>query len=237
MKTLNLLFISLLLCIKVYAQRPGDFTQGTLNELIPFDNTVKQRHGSNYLLKGWSKGKIRLKYKGKIKEFSDLELRYDLANQHLEVKFNNGLTNQTKVKVFNDQYLDGFEYRNAETKKMDYFEKCKKYKLNPPLYGFFKVLVKGKKIALFERLTSYVQKGNEFKTLGIGSPNERIIQKREFYVTKGDKTYKIKRRKKTVLALFGDKKNDVKAFARENDLFYKSADDLSAIFKYYDGLK
>lgn len=237
MKTFSFLLVSFVLCTQAYAQRLGDITQGTLNELVPFDNTSKQRYGSTYLIKGWSKGKMRIKYKGKVKEYSDLYLRYDLANQNLEVKFDNGLTNETKMKVFNDQYVEGFEYYDTKANQNCYFERCKNYKLNTPLLGFFKVLYKGKKVTLFERISSYVQKGNEVKALGIGSSNERVIQKRAFYVNNGGKTYKVKRRRKSVLAVFGERKGDVKAFARENDLFYKSAADLTAIFKYYDGLQ
>ena len=236
MKLLNLLMIGLI-CGQTYAQRPGDMTQGVLNELIPFNNSVKQLYGNSYLFSDWSKGKIAIKHKGKLKEYNPLDLRYDLANQHVEVKFKNSVSGQESVKVFNDLYLQKFEYQNQETKKIDRFERCKNFKTEKPMIGFFKILYSGKKVQLLAQHTSYIQKGNEFKTLGIGSANERVIKKIAYYITKGGKTYKIKRRRKSILAQFGSKKAEVKSFARENNLYYKSAEDLTAIFKYYDGLK
>ena len=221
--------------IVAFAQRPGDIPQGAYNELVKFDDRVKHLHGSNYLLDDWNEGKISVHYKDSTRTFSPLRLRYDIANQLVEVKIKNTLSGKTSVKTFDDRYLVKFQYRSKD-KKIHSFERCKSFKMSIPLNGFFNILYQGKKVNFLARNTNYVQKGNEFRTLGVGSADDRIIQKTEFYMTKEGKTYKIKRRRKFILTQLGDKKNEIKAFAKENNLYYKSKKDLMAIFKYYDGL-
>jgi len=232
-----MLFLLSMVCLHAYAQRPGDMTQGVLNELVPFDKKVAHLHGTNYLTKGWNKGQAWVEYQKKVQKLDDLKLRFDMANQQLEIKVHNSISNKSSVKVLYDQHVTKFTYVNGETQEKVFFERCKNFKTKTPMLGFFKVLYKGQKVNLLVQISSYVQKGNEVKALGIGSANKRVIRKDAYFMTQNGKTFKIKRRKKSILKQFEDKKEQIKAFVKENKLYYKSEKDLATIFKYYDGLK
>ncbi|HAS43541.1 MAG TPA: hypothetical protein DCS93_23880 [Microscillaceae bacterium] len=211
-------------------------TQGVLNELVPFNKKVTQRHGTNYLTPGWNKGKVWVEYQGKIQELDELKLRFDMGNQQLEIKVHNTISNKASVKVLYDQHVTKFEYTDGESQEKVYFERCKNFKTKTPMLGFFRVLYKGDKVSLLVKIASYVQKGNEVKALGIGSANQRVIRKDAYFMTQNGKTFKIKRRKKSILKQFGDKQAQVKSYVKENKLYYKKEKDLIAIFKYYEGL-
>ncbi|WP_299453850.1 hypothetical protein [uncultured Microscilla sp.] len=238
------IYISLLLLLcsvgAVHAQRVGDITQGTLNELTMFDNRVKQLYGTYYFQKEWSKGKLVIIHEGKVKTFNDYPIRYDLGNQHIEMKVRNGLVPNDKqqiIKIIDDKYLKVFQFINSKTKKVNYFERCADYKTEKPLPGFFEVLHKGKKASLLKYTTTYVQKGNEMKTLGIGSRDERIQRKVRYYLSKGSTTFKIKRRKKAILKALTDKQTEVKAYAKKNKLYFAKVDDLVKIIAHYNSLQ
>ena len=231
MRLLKLLLFSLIFG-QVYAQ-----TTPYLDPLVPFNYGLRELYGSHYLNKDWNKGKIVLKQKGKLKKYNPLDVRYNLAHQNLEVKFKNVVSGKEYVKIFNEILLQRFEYQNTKTKRIERFERCKNFNTGTSMIGFFKILYQGKKVQLLASLTSYEQKRLQFLKLGFISYDERVIHKAVYYMTKGGKTYKIKRRRKFILDQFDDRRKEVKAYAKANKLFYKSEEDLTAIFKYYDGLK
>lgn len=238
MKALKIFLFSLL-CMPTYAQLPGDMTQGTLNELVLFDKRTHYRLGDHYFQSEWSNGNLSVVYKNEVKLLKNYPVRFDLGNQEVELKVKNTLNPESKqktIKVIGAKYLQKFELTNVKTGKTHHFERCFDYKTDTPLTGYFETLFKGKKINLLKRSTTFVQKNEGVKALGLEKGNERILKKIRYYMTINGKTFKIKRRKKFILKQLADKKDQVKTYAKKSKLYFSDINDLQKIFKYYDSL-
>jgi hypothetical protein len=157
--------------------------------------------------------------------------RFDIKNDVLEIRSIGG-----------NRWVDG--------NKISFFTLNQQNTLNPTLFlnvknficdeakknGFFEVLQEGKGLILqYTKLT--VRKPTYVPALGTGDLNSKVIRAVEyFYATEGKAT-KISNSKKSMIAIFGDKKDDMAKFISQNELDLKSRNDLSKLFNYYESVK
>lgn len=157
--------------------------------------------------------------------------RFDIKNDVLEIRSFGG-----------NRWVEG--------NKISFFTLNQKNTLNPTLFlnvknficdeakksGFFEVLQEGKGLILqYTKLN--VRKPTYVPALGTGDLNSKVIREVEyFYATEG-KAKKISSSKKSMIAIFGDKKDEMAKFISQNELDLKSRNGLSKLFNYYESVK
>ncbi len=99
--------------------------------------------------------------------------------------------------------------------------------------GFYDLLYDGEKLQLYSRRIKMIVKDD-----AVNSVAETFTQKDKFYLKKDGQYFQVKK-KKSVLKVLHDRKKELKAFARSNQLFFSSDQERSimALAEYYDNLK
>ncbi len=157
--------------------------------------------------------------------------RLDLKNDVLEIR-----------SVGGNRWIDG--------NKISFFTLNQKNTVSPTLFfnvknficeeekknGFFEVLQEGKGLVLqYTKLS--VRKPTYVPALGTGDLNYKILREIEYFYAIDGKAKKISNSKKSMIAIFGDKKDDVAKFISQNELDLKSRNGLSKLFNYYESVK
>ncbi len=106
-----------------------------------------------------------------------------------------------------------------------------------PTKTYLEVVSKGR-VNLLLRYGSYIQEGKSDRGL-IESIDAQLVIKRSYYILRAnsDIAFEIKRNKKHILNLFGEKALFVKKYIKDNRLSYKDIKDLNKIFNYYNNLE
>jgi hypothetical protein len=140
--------------------------------------------------------------------------------------------------------------RWIENNKISFFTLNTKNTLEPTLFfnvknflneeedktGFFEVLQDGKGLVLQHTKIS-VRKPTYNQALGTGDLNAKVMRENDFFYAIDGKTKKISNSKKSMLAIFGDKKADIAKFISQNEVDLKSRVGLTKLFNYYESLK
>lgn len=128
-----------------------------------------QVEGNSYLNTQWATGNIVLY--GQERTFKNLQVRYDLAADGLEVKLKESVNfvAAEKVKALSILVESGSrEFIN--TKELSLKNK-----------GLLEVLADGE-VSLLKRTTVYLRQADYRPELGIGHPNHKLIHKTEYYL-------------------------------------------------------
>ena len=102
--------------------------------------------------------------------------------------------------------------------------------------GFFEVLQDGKGLLLQHTKVS-VRKPTYNTALGTGDLNSKVMRENEYYYAFDGKAKRISNSKKSMIAIFGDKKDAVTKFISQNDVDLKTRSGLSKLFNYYESVK
>ena len=222
------------------AQRNGYETYQSTSQIIgtgPYTmvNTIDQRYeglrGSPYFLPEWNKGQIEM-VSGQ--NYKDVPIKFDAHRQELillrtGVKNDSIIVNANQVKSFQFQSSDGqfYVFRRFPTAKTD-DEALKE--------GYFLVLYQGKS-TLLKRIVK------TFKQADYKNPYSNDIRYDEFkpissyYLLKPDQTLtKVKLSDKSLIESFGDHKDELKAFAKQEKLTIKTEADAIQLVTKYDSL-
>jgi len=183
--------------------------------------------GSIYIDNNWSVGNIY--FDGDYYAFNK-PLRYDLRSNLVEIRF------EDVIKTISSTEVTKFEWVKATTGKKQYFVNMRDFKLNDvPLVGMGELLSDGKyKLFLYKKIIFL--ESDYVPALNVGSANLRIKQREGFYLAKGNELYEVKGGKKKVLALFGEKSETLKKFAKENKLILRTEEGLTKLVDYYNTL-
>ncbi len=140
--------------------------------------------------------------------------------------------------------------RWVEGNKISFFTLNQKNMLNPTLFfnvknficdeekknGFFEVLQEGKGLLMqYNKLS--VRKPTYVPALGTGDLNYKVVRETEYFYAIDGKAKKISNTKKSLIAIFGDKKDDIAKFISQNDVDLKSKSGLSKLIDYYESVK
>ena len=101
------------------------------------------------------------------------------------------------------------------------------------LQTFYQVLSDGE-TALLKRLAKRVA---EVKPYGSATTIKTIEEVQSYYIIKNGLPVKVKKDKKTMLAMLGDYNSELLAFIKENKLTLKAETDLVSVMNYYNSLK
>lgn len=157
--------------------------------------------------------------------------RLDLKNDVLEIR-----------SVGGNRWVDG--------NKISFFTLNQTNTLNPTLFfnvknfilddekknGFFEVLQDGKGLLMqYNKLS--VRKPTYIPALGTGDLNSTVVRETEYFYAVDGKARKISNSKKSMISIFGDKKDDIAKFISQNEVDLKSRNGLSKLFTYYESVK
>jgi len=200
--------------------------------LFGFDSNPAKLLGTTYLDSTWQAGTI--KFYGKIAPNVDslvgVPIRLDLNQQEIEIQSSNKAIRVAKAPtvrrfiVNNNQgsvsrYINVREYRGEADQ----------------LAGFFEQVSVGA-IHLLQHHYLYVQKGNYNAALNVGTKDNVLIKRSNWYVAKGKKAEKFSPSRKAILALLADKQAQIEAFLKEQKPDLKSPAGLASVFSYYNNL-
>jgi hypothetical protein len=165
------------------------------------------------------------------KQVYESTARFDIKNDVVEIKTKDG-----------NRWVDG--------SKISFFTLATKTSPNPVLFmnvknfksgeeklsGFFEVLQDGK-VLLFQHTKVKIRKPTYSPALGTGDLNSKVIKESEYYCAVDGKIQKVTTSKKGIMALFGDKKDEISKFLSTNDVDLKSRGGLANLFNYYNTIK
>ena len=153
-----------------------------------------------------------------------------------------------KNKVLEIREIGGNRW--IENNKISFFTLMKKNTFEPTLFfnvknfinededktGFFEVLQDGKGLVLQHTKVS-VRKPTYNAALGTGDLNAKVMRENEYYYASEGKAKRISNTKKSMIAIFGDKKDAVAKFISQNEVDLKSRNGLAKLFNYYESVK
>ena len=185
--------------------------------------------GDTYLDIHWKNSSILLYESEKLIE--GFPIRYDIMTDEVEVKSKKG------IKVLKGIKIKSFVWVDSVTKAADYFVNAKDFKdeSNVPYSGFFQVLTEGS-LPLFKKTEIDIKKADYNIQFNVGSQDDKILKKSEFYTLKDKQVVELPSSKKKIIALFGDKSEAMEVFIKENDLSITKGDQLKIIFEHYNSL-
>ena len=185
--------------------------------------------GDTYLDTHWKNSSILLYENEKL--IQGFPIHYDIMTDQVEVKSNKG------IKVLKGIKIKSFVWVDSITKAPDYFVNAKDFKgeSNVPYSGFFQVLTEGS-LPLFKKTKIDIKKADYNIQFNVGSQDDKILKKSEFYTLKDKQVIELPSSKKKIIALFGDKSEVMEEFIKENDLSITKSDQLKIVFERYNSL-
>lgn len=198
-------------------------------------NTIDHRYeglrGTPYFLPEWNKGEIEM-VSGQ--HYKEVPLKFDAYRQHLIllrtwVGSDSIIVNAEQVKSFQLKNSDGqlYVFRHIPT-AITNDEALKE--------GYFLVLYQGK-TALLKRVLK------QFKQADFKNPYSNDVRYDEFknvtsyYLLKPDQTLtKVKLSDKSLIEILGDRKEELKAFVKQENLNFRTENDAITLVKKYDSL-
>ena len=222
------------------ARRNGYETYQSTSQIVgagPYTmvNTIDHRYeglrGTPYFLPEWNKGEIEM-VSGQ--HYKEVPIKFDAYRQHLIllrtwVGNDSIIVNADQVKSFQLKNQDGqfYVFRHIPT-AITPDEALKE--------GYFLVLYQGK-TALLKRVVK------TFKQADYKNPYSNDVRYDEFrnvvsyYLLKPDqKLEKVKLSDKSLIETIGDRKEELKAFVKQENLNFKTENDAIALVKKYDSL-
>lgn len=211
--------------------------QHTSTMLYGFDTRTTEVLGSYYLDQDWSLATVRFypktisTPKGAIKldSLSDVQIKIILYGNDVEFNTPEG------VKIISGTLIKSFTLQKPNQLPKNYvstLEFVDNYDKTKP--SFFELLVDGK-VKLLEYTKITIQKPDYVEAFNTGSKDIKITKEKQLFITQGNEVLRLNTNKKEILERMSDKKTEVEAFIKQNDLSVKDRVDLLQIFKFYNG--
>jgi len=183
--------------------------------------------GDAYLHTYWSTGAILLDDNDKIIE--GYPLRYDIANDELEIKSNAG------IKVLKSDRVKSFMWLDSLTNTPQYFVAAAGYvydgKEKPK--GYLQIIADGSLPALKQTVV-HVRKPDYRPELHMCKIDTYILKKEKFYYVAGNQLYPIPSSRKKFIAIFDNSATDIDKYIEANNLSLSSEYHLKTIFDHYN---
>lgn len=181
--------------------------------------------GDNYMDLKWNPASLLIY--GSEKVIDGYHVRYDIKSEALEIKVDNG------IKMLMVNRIESLIWYDSLTSTPRAFVNGKGYTEDGvQMSGLLEVVQDGK-VPLIKKTTLWVKRPDYIPAFDVGNRDEKIYKRENFYYAKGKEVFEIKR-KKDLLAIFGDKSNDVEEFIKINRLNVKEEYGLQNVFEYYN---
>jgi hypothetical protein len=210
---------------ELFTKRPN-FIGGHSVFGIPPD--PKRLVGNFYLDPKWNKASILLYKDNEVIE--GYFVRYNINSNNFELRAEDSEEASS---------LPGLRVRNivwVDSKHMvpRYFVNGMDLKdEGSPIAGFFEVLVDGK-MPLVRRTVATIKESNYNTALMVGNRNDEIMKRFVYYYIQDNNLYEIPKKKKKFFQIFGEKSEEMEAFALENKMSIKEPSNWFNLFTHYN---
>jgi hypothetical protein len=245
----HLFFISLVaVSTNVFSQAQTDYMTQTTRDRINFTSLNPTTNATLFTIKGpagkllgdpyldttWQAGNVKFYNRLGVSLTTDslagVPVRLDLAANEVEVRA--GAKDIKAVKASAVRYVD----MNNSFGTVSRFINVREYQGEAePLNGFFEQLVSGK-LNLLLYPSVYIRRANFNVAINVGTKDDELIKKMDWYVGRGKQATKFSPGKKAILELMSDKKEQMEAFLKNEKPDLKSRQGLLAVFAYYNKL-
>ncbi|MCX6216074.1 hypothetical protein [Spirosoma sp.] len=248
MRSIFILLSLLASTLPLLAQEQAEYMNQTTRDRINFANLNINNNATLFSIKGpagtllgtpyldttWQAGNVKFYNKVGMSLTTDslagVPVRLDLLANEVDVRAN--ATSIKAVKVSAVRYVD---MNNAYGSVSRFINVQEFQSEGQSLTGFFEQIVAGK-LGLLLHPSVHIQKGNYNVAMNVGSKDDQLIKKMDWYVARGRQTVKFSPGKKTVLELMADKKEQMDTFLKDKKPDLKTREGLFATFAYYNTL-
>ncbi len=175
-----------------------------------------------FLYPEWKTGKVVLTDSSE-KQVPDL--RYNIVLQEMQFLKGNKVFAITQPASFQTIYLDKHKFRFIQYKK----------KNTNPAYSFLEILSEGKINLLLLREKSF-KPGTPAQPYKEAVPDDYPTRKTYFVQINNEIPVEIKLRRRKIMALFNDKKEQMENFRKEQRINMNNQKELIQLFDYYNSL-
>ena len=202
---------------------------GPYTMINTMDHRYEGMRGTPYFLPEWNKGQIEM---ATGQNYKDVPIKFDAYRQHLILlrTWAGGdsiIVKAEQVKSFQLKNSDGqlYVFKRIPTAKTD-DEALKE--------GYFMVLYQDKS-ALLKRITKVFNKADYKSAYSNDVRYDEFKNTFSYYLLKPDQTLtKVKLSDKSLIETLGDHKDELKAFAKQENLSFKTENDAIQLVKKYD---
>lgn len=194
------------------------------NDVNYSGNTTKGNTDTQYLYDGWNKGTVKLSndslYRG-------MNLMYDLSNDRLIFKADNGIPQLFKLQV---KEFTIAAPENGGTSR--------RYKCGYPAVDggnektFYEILSEGKNILLKRTQMKRVEE----REAGMLYSVKKMKPMETYFIINNNKLIKIKREKNVIYPILSPNKTEIEIYVSSNKLSLKKDSDLSILFDHFNSL-
>jgi hypothetical protein len=177
----------------------------------------EEYEGSPFLYDEWKKGSVKLK---NGKEYSNLDLKYDAAEDRVLFKDDRGNTYKfndpvSEFRLNSQLYRSGYQADESRTPD-----------------SFYQVLVDGN-TQLLKRVAKTIA---EQKTYGSAVLKKHFQSTESFFIVKAGKLKKVRKDKKAIFDALGGNAAEMEQYIASNKLNLKIDNDMAMLISYYNSL-
>ncbi len=210
--------------------------QHTSTMLYGFDTRTSEVLGTYYLDTDWAMATVKFYPKTistpkglvKLDSLTGIQIRVILQGNDVEFNTPEG------IKVISGTLIKSFSLTKPNELPKHYIstlEFVDNYDKTKP--SFFEILVDGKtKLLEYTKITT--QKPDYVEAFNIGSHDSKIRQDKFLFFTQDKEVLNLGKSKKDLLTIMVDKKIEVEAFMKQNNLSVRDKTDLIKIFGFYN---
>lgn len=220
----KMLFLSIMLAIITSNYVIG---QQALTTLPPGNNPEIQPSkpkgvdGSPYLFDNWKPGIINLRDGNTIQ---GLSYRYNVQRNEMQFLYNNKEYAIGDPDSIMDINLDGKRFIFAQL-----------YQNSIIVRSFYEVLTEGK-VSLLIKYYIEVVPASYNVSFGTGNPNEQMYVKQRYCLKVDNKVVTLDKKGKELLNALSDKKEELAAYIKKEDISIKKKEGILKILSYYNSL-
>ena len=243
-----LLVFNLILTVSTaaHSQAQEEFMNQSTRDRINLSNLRLPTSGTLFSIKGpagkvigdvyvdtvWQAGNV--KFYGKLNATTDslagVPVRLDLMANEVEIRA--GAQDIRAAKASTVRYVDV----NNRVGTSSRYVNVREYRGDADaLSGFFEQVATGK-LDLLLYPSVYVRRANYNMALNVGTKDDEIVKKADWYVAKNKRATKFSPTRKALLELMSDRSDEVEAYLKKNKPDLKSKSGLMALVAYYNGL-
>jgi len=178
--------------------------------------------GSVYLNDKWELGNVQLKNGLAIENYP---LKYDLENDQMEIKTDEGIKILYSWKIDEFKFLD----RGEVFTNVDNFENSTEYE------GFFLVMSSGQ-ASVLKYFESRLIPANYVPTTDTGRKYDKIVKEEKYMISIGDVVYELSGKGKKDIGIFRRHAEEISEFVEKEDISFKKESDLVNLMNYYNTL-
>ncbi|GAB3644042.1 hypothetical protein [Spirosoma arcticum] len=188
--------------------------------------------GNVYVDTVWQAGNV--KFYGKLNATTDslagVPVRLDLMANEVDVR--TGAQDIRVAKASTVRYVD----MNNRVGTSSRYINVREYRGDADaLSGLFEQVATGK-LDLLQHPSVYVRRANYNMALNVGTKDDEIVKKTDWYVAKNRQATKFSPTKKALLDLMSDRRDQIEAYLKKDKPDLKSRAGLIAVVAYYNGL-